>query len=274
MPLILELEQAYEDAKRDPAFDAELQGWFKDYVGRPSPLYFAERLTDHLGGAKIYFKRDELNHTGAHKINNVLGQMMLARRMGKTADHRRDRRRPARRGDRHGGRALRPGMHRLHGRARHRAAAAQRVPHEAAGRRGAPGELGLAHAQGRAQRGAARLGQQPARHLLRHRHGGRPAPLSGHGARLPVDHRHRGQGAAAGEGRPAARRAGGGRRRRLQRHGPVPPVPRRPRRADRRGRGRRPRHRHRRARGGDDRRAGRASCTASAPTCCRTRTAR
>ena len=82
MPLILELEQAYEAAKRDPAFDAELQGWFKDYVGRPSPLYFAERLTDHLGGAKIYFKRDELNHTGAHKINNVLGQMMLARRMG------------------------------------------------------------------------------------------------------------------------------------------------------------------------------------------------
>ncbi len=83
MPLILELEQAYEAAKCDPAFDAELQGWFKDYVGRPSPLYFAERLTDHLGGARIYFKRDELNHTGAHKINNVLGQMMLARRMGK-----------------------------------------------------------------------------------------------------------------------------------------------------------------------------------------------
>jgi tryptophan synthase beta chain len=84
MPLILELEQAYEDAKRDPAFRAELDGWFRDYVGRPSPLYLAERLTGHLGGARIYFKRDELNHTGAHKINNVLGQMMLARRMGKT----------------------------------------------------------------------------------------------------------------------------------------------------------------------------------------------
>ena len=83
MPLILELEQAYEDAKRDPAFKAELDGWFKDYVGRPSPMYLAERLTEHLGGAKVYFKRDELNHTGAHKINNVLGQMMLARRMGK-----------------------------------------------------------------------------------------------------------------------------------------------------------------------------------------------
>src|SRR4051812_25611110 len=83
MPLILELEQAYEEAKRDPTFQAELDGWFKDYVGRPSPLYFAERLTAQLGGAKVYFKRDELNHTGAHKINNVLGQMMLARRMGK-----------------------------------------------------------------------------------------------------------------------------------------------------------------------------------------------
>jgi tryptophan synthase beta chain len=83
MPLILELEEAYEEAKRDPAFKAELDDWFKDYVGRPSPLYLAERLTEQLGGAKVYFKRDELNHTGAHKINNVLGQMMLARRMGK-----------------------------------------------------------------------------------------------------------------------------------------------------------------------------------------------
>jgi tryptophan synthase beta chain len=83
MPLILELERAYEAAKRDPAFQAELEFWFKDYVGRPSPLYLAERLTEKLGGAKVYFKRDELNHTGAHKINNVLGQMMLARRMGR-----------------------------------------------------------------------------------------------------------------------------------------------------------------------------------------------
>src|SRR3954454_5119888 len=83
MPLDLELGQAYESAKRDPAFDAELQGWFKGYAGRPSPLYFAERLTGHLGGAKIYFKRDELNHTGSHKVNNVLGQIMVARRMGK-----------------------------------------------------------------------------------------------------------------------------------------------------------------------------------------------
>ncbi len=83
MPLVLSLEEAYNQAKADPAFKAELERLLKHYVGRPSPLYFAERLTEHLGGAKIYFKREELNHTGAHKINNVLGQILLARRMGK-----------------------------------------------------------------------------------------------------------------------------------------------------------------------------------------------
>jgi tryptophan synthase beta chain len=83
MPLILELEKAYTEAKADPAFHSEMKGYLKHYVGRPSPLYFAERLTDHLGGAKIYFKREELNHTGSHKVNNVLGQIMMARRMGK-----------------------------------------------------------------------------------------------------------------------------------------------------------------------------------------------
>ena len=84
MPLILELETAYEEAKNDPEFQAELTALNKHYTGRPSPLYFAERLTEHLGGAKVYFKRDELNHTGSHKINNCLGQILLARRMGKT----------------------------------------------------------------------------------------------------------------------------------------------------------------------------------------------
>ena len=84
MPLILDLEQAYNAAKNDPAFHAELADLNADYAGRPSPLYFAERLTEHFGGAKIYFKRDELNHTGSHKINNCLGQILLARRMGKT----------------------------------------------------------------------------------------------------------------------------------------------------------------------------------------------
>ena len=84
MPLILDLEKAYEEAKDDPAFAEEFERLLGHYVGRPSPLYHAERLSEHLGGARIYFKRDELNHTGAHKINNCIGQILLARRMGKT----------------------------------------------------------------------------------------------------------------------------------------------------------------------------------------------
>ena len=91
MPLILDLEKAYEDAKKDPGFVEEMQTLLTDYVGRPSPLYYASRFTEALRekaptgkGAKIYFKRDELNHTGAHKINNCIGQILLARRMGKT----------------------------------------------------------------------------------------------------------------------------------------------------------------------------------------------
>jgi len=84
MPLILSLEEQFEIAKTDDSFWAEMHDLWTHYVGRPSPLYFAERLTEHLGGAKIYLKRDELNHTGAHKINNVLGQIILARRMGKS----------------------------------------------------------------------------------------------------------------------------------------------------------------------------------------------
>ncbi|MDE2228487.1 MAG: tryptophan synthase subunit beta [Alphaproteobacteria bacterium] len=83
MPLVLEVERAYETAKRDPGFAAELRYYLEHYVGRPSPLYFAERLTRHCRGAKIYLKREDLNHTGAHKVNNTLGQILLARRMGK-----------------------------------------------------------------------------------------------------------------------------------------------------------------------------------------------
>ncbi len=84
MPLLLSLEEAYAAAKLDPEFHAELSGLLEHYAGRESPLYFAERLTAHLGGAKVYLKREDLNHTGAHKINNTLGQILLARRMGKT----------------------------------------------------------------------------------------------------------------------------------------------------------------------------------------------
>lgn len=84
MPLILSVEQSWNEARADAAFREELDMYLRDYVGRPSPLYRAARLTEHLGGATIYFKRDELNHTGSHKINNCIGQILLARRMGKT----------------------------------------------------------------------------------------------------------------------------------------------------------------------------------------------
>src|SRR6218665_2602472 len=84
MPLILDLEAHYRTAKADPAYLGELRHLATHYTGRPSPLYFAERLTQHLGGAKVWLKREELNHTGSHKINNCLGQILLAKRMGKT----------------------------------------------------------------------------------------------------------------------------------------------------------------------------------------------
>jgi len=84
MPLILEVERAYEAARADASFQQDFDYYAKHYIGRPSPLYFARRLTEHFKGAKVYFKRDELNHTGAHKINNCLGQILLAKRMGKT----------------------------------------------------------------------------------------------------------------------------------------------------------------------------------------------
>ena len=178
MPLILSLEKAYDAAKADPAFQAELDHFLKHYAGRPSPLYFAERLTETLGGAKIYFKRDELNHTGAHKINNVLGQILLARRMGK-------KRIIAETGAGQHGVATATAcarfglaMRRLHGRGRRRAAEAERLPHEDAGRRGAAGRGRRPHAEGRDERGPARLGHQCRRHLLLHRHRRRPAPLS------------------------------------------------------------------------------------------------
>jgi len=83
MPALLELEESYNECQADPSFRAEFEAYLKNYVGRPSPLYFAQRLTEHLGGAKIYLKREDLNHTGAHKVNNTVGQILLARRMGK-----------------------------------------------------------------------------------------------------------------------------------------------------------------------------------------------
>ena len=163
MPLIHSLEKAYAEAKADPAFKAELDHLLKHYVGRPSPLYFAERLTEHLGGAKIYFKREELNHTGAHKINNVIGQILLARRMGK-------KRIIAETGAGQHGVATATACARFGlecivymGARRCRAAEAERLPDEDAGRRSEAGGAGRADAQGRDERGAARLGDQRAR---------------------------------------------------------------------------------------------------------------
>ena len=186
MPLILDLEKAYAAAKADPKFQDEMDGHLANYVGRPSPLYFAERLTQKFGGAKIYFKREELNHTGAHKVNNVLGQIMLALRMGKT-------------------RIIAETGAGMHGVATATLCAKFGLPcivymgsvdverqkpnvlrMKHARRRGARRRVGLQDAEGRHERGAARLGDQRCRHVLLHRHGGRPASLSGHGARFPV----------------------------------------------------------------------------------------
>ena len=160
MPLILEVGKAWRAAKADPTFQSELDYYLEHYVGRPSPLYFAERLTAHLGGAKVYFKRDELNHTGAHKVNNVLGQALLGATDGQAPDHRRDRRRSARSRHRHGLCAVRHPVRHLHGRGRHRAAGAERLPDASARRRGDSGKVGIADPQGRDERGDARLGLQ------------------------------------------------------------------------------------------------------------------
>ena len=144
-------------------------------------------------GARILLKREDLNHTGAHKIRNVLGQALLDAADGQAARHRRDRRRPARRGQRHRGRAVRARVRGLHGRGGHPPAGAQRGPDAAARRDGRAGDHRLAHAQGRDERGAARLGDQCGQHPLPDRYGRRSAPVPGDGARLRP--RHRGRGA-------------------------------------------------------------------------------
>lgn len=97
MNAVLELEEAYNHYKNDPEFNRELTELLNEYAGRPSRLYYAAHMTEDLGGAKIYLKREDLNHTGAHKINNVLGQVLLAKKTGQDPCHRRDRSRPARR---------------------------------------------------------------------------------------------------------------------------------------------------------------------------------
>ena len=267
MPLILDLEKAYAAAKVDPDFKKEMDGHLTHYVGRPSPLYFAERMTEHCGG-----REDLLQARRAQPYRRPQGEQRArpdhaGAPHGQAAGDRRDRRRPARGRDRDAVRALRAQMRGLYGLGRRRAAEAQRLPHEDAGRRGAPGRVRLEDAQGRDERGVARLGDQRRRHVLLHRHRRRPASLSDDGARLPVGDRPRDPRADAGSRGPAAGLARCLHRRRLERHGAVPSVPRRDRRSRSTGSrrpatGSRPACTRPRSRA-----ASPACCTATAPIC-------
>ena len=160
MPLILELEEAYEAAKADPAFQAELDVWLADYAGRPSAA-LSGRAPDRAARRRqglLQARRAQPHRRAQDQQHDRPDPARAAH--GQAADHRRDRRRPARRRDRDRGRAPRPRVHRLHGRPRHRAAEAERVPDAPARRRGPLGDLGLGDAQGRDERGAPRLGDQ------------------------------------------------------------------------------------------------------------------
>ena len=212
MAALDELTVAFEKARHDKAFQSELAGLLSSYTGRPSPITEAKRFGRHAGGARVLLKREDLNHTGSHKINNVLGQALLTRRDGQDAGHRGDRRRSARcrHRDRRG--AVRPRVRRLHGRGGHPAAGAQRRAHAAARRRGRVGVVGQPHPQGRDERGDARLGDQRRHDPLPDRQRGRPAPVPDDRARLPAGHRRRGAPAGARPHRPAARRRRGLRR--------------------------------------------------------------
>ena len=166
MAALLELDEAYAAAQADPTFQAELSGLLKDYCGRPTPLFFARRMTEVLGGAKVYLKREDLLHTGAHKINNALGQALLARRMGKQ-------RIIAETGaGQHGvATATVCALFGLEcvvymGEEDMRRQEAECVSHAAAGRRGTRRELGVGDVEGCNQRGDARLGHQCSQHVL------------------------------------------------------------------------------------------------------------
>jgi tryptophan synthase beta chain len=178
-------------ARSRTRFQREFEYYLTEFCGRPTPLYFAERLTKELGGAKIYLKREDLLHTGAHKINNAIGQILLAKRMGKT-------RIIAETGAGQHGVATATvaamfgiEMRHLHGRGGLRAAGAQRLSHENARRGGRAGEGRPADAEGSHQRSHARLGHQHPHHALHPRHGLWRASVSGDGAEFPARHRRR-----------------------------------------------------------------------------------
>ena len=160
MPLVLELEQAYDAAKADPAFQAELDGYLTHYVGRPEPALFRRAADRALRRREDLFQARGAEPHRRAQDQQLHGPDPAGPAHGQDPHHRRDRRRPARRGHGHRLRPLRPALHRLHGRGRRGAAGAQRVPHEPAGRRGAAGDQRRRHAEGRHERGPARLGHQ------------------------------------------------------------------------------------------------------------------
>ena len=202
MPLILELEQPTRRPSATPPSTPSSPGWSSDYVGRPSPLYDAERLTEQLGGAKIYFKRDELNHTGAHKINNVHGPDAAGAADGQAAHHRRDRRRAARRRHRHGLRAASGCTASCTWARDIERQELERVPHEAARRRGACRSSRARETLKDALNEALRdWVTNFARHLLRDRHGGRPASVPGDGPRVSSGDRREAREQMLGRGR-------------------------------------------------------------------------
>ena len=252
MPAVVELAAAYRAARRDPQFRKDLDYYLREYAGRPTPLTFAERFTRHCGGAKVYLKREDLLHTGAHKINNTLGQALLARRMGKK-------------------RVIAETGAGQHGVAT--AAVAALFGFECAvymgeedirrqalnvfrmrtlGARVVPVALRRAHAQGRDERGDARLDGLLRDDALHHRLGRRAASVPDDGARFPVGDRPRDAPPDAPQGRPPAGRGRRLRRRRQQRGGHVLPVRRGQGGAADRRRGGRARPRQRPARGHAD----------------------
>ena len=240
-----ELAAAYDAARVDPAFIAEFEDDLAHYVGRPEPD-LPRRAAEPRSRRRAHpaqARGPEPHRRAQDQQHHRPGAARQPH--GQDPHHRRDRRRPARRRQRHRRRAAGPGMRGLHGRDRHRAPEDQRLPHEAARRDGGAGDQRLGDAQGRAQRGDARLGDQRARHVLHHRHRGRPRSVSAHGARLQRRGRSRGARADAGRIRPPARCGDRLRRRRQQRDRHLPRVPQRPRRAHRRRRGGGRGHRHR-----------------------------
>ena len=260
IPAVEELRQQYLRFRDDPEFKAEFAYELKHYVGRPSPIYHAKRLSESLGGAQIYLKREDLNHTGAHKINNAIGQALLAKRMGKK-------------------RVIAETGAGMHGVATATVAArfgmecivymgAEDIQRQAPnvfrmkllGATVVPVESGSKTLKDALQRSDPRLGHQRRKHVLYLRHRGRPASVSDDGARLPVRDRQRSQGADAGNDRAPAGCGDCLRRRRFQRDRLVLSLHRRTRRADhRRGSGR-SRHRQRQACRAAHRRTPRSAC--------------